>query len=198
VAGLDLIDRRCAQVAHRTTTAAPALVERARRVIAVIQKVRGRRKAREAVPGRRGEEDRGRRARREERRDPGRRPVIEGQRAAQQRTPGEGDRQRVGTPDELHWRLLGRGEDERRIRQAALAPGSRGAAGCLDEPGGTSVQAEDEGRRLGCGARQDGSTITGPEVDMDPARAGSFEELADVHLEDVTADDGAHVRILAG
>jgi hypothetical protein len=33
---------------------------------------------------------------------------------------------------------------------------------------------------------------------MDPARAGSIEELADVHLEDATADGGAHVRILAG
>jgi len=33
---------------------------------------------------------------------------------------------------------------------------------------------------------------------VDPARAGSFEELADVHLEDAMADDGAHVRILAG
>jgi hypothetical protein len=178
--------------------AAPAVAERACRVVALVQEVRRRRDAGETVSGGRGEEDRGRRARGEERRDPGRRSVVQGQRPAQQRAPGEGDGQCVGTADELRRRVLGRRDDERGIRQAALARGSRGAAGRLDEPGRTGVEAEDEGRRLACGARQDGSAIPGPEVDVDPARAGSFEELADVHLEDAPADDGAHGRIVAG
>jgi len=124
--------------------------------------------------------------------------VVQRQRTAQQRTPGERDRQRVDATDELGGRVLGGGDDERRIRQPALARGARRTPGCLDAPGGTRIQAEDEGRRLGRGAGQDGATVTGAEVDVDPARAGSFEELADVHLEDATADDGAHVRILAG
>jgi hypothetical protein len=63
----------------------------------------------------------------------------------------------------------------------------------LGHPRGGRVDADHERARFASGAGEDGSPVTGAEVDDDPVRAGDpWSELADVHLVNASADDAAH------
>jgi hypothetical protein len=110
--------------------------------------------------------------------------------AAAQRAPRESNGDEIGQTCKLHGRGLRRRDDERGIRNAALARLARGASGGLGHRRGAGIEPEDEGRRLaGCGGEHR-PAVTSADIDRHPLVAGDeIRELTDVHLDEAASDD---------
>jgi hypothetical protein len=132
----------------------------------------------------------------DEARDSGRYDRVSADDATEQRAPREANGHEVCDASQLDRRPLGGGDEETRIREAALARRSCGASGCLGHPRRDGVETEDERRRLtGCG-REDRSTIARAGIDRHPPVAGDeIGNLTDVHLNEAASNDEAqHAR----
>ncbi len=132
-------------------------------------------------------------ARRHERRDTGRDTFVATQHPVEQRAPGERDGELVRKAGQFGRRRLGGSDHEQRVWSSALVHGFRGAARGLDHRRGVRIDPDGQGRRLGRGAREHGSAVTGTEVDGHPLGAGDqFGQLADVHVHGTPTHHESH------
>jgi hypothetical protein len=68
--------------------------------------------------------------------------------------------------------MLGRGDDEQGVPEAALRDGAGRTTRRLGHRGRVGVHADDERPRLAPRSLEDRPTVTGSEVDGDPVRSG--------------------------
>ena len=98
-------------------------------------------------------------------------------------------------PHELGGRALGGRDDEQRVGEAALPGIPRRTPRHVGHRAADASMPMTERGRLASGEGRGRPTVAGPEIDEDPVRGGDpWSELADVHLEEATADDAAHDR----
>jgi hypothetical protein len=118
---------------------------------------------------------------------------LGGRQAAQQRAPGQHDGRLVGARPQRSGERFGSGNHEQRVRAAAAATGSCGAARGLGERLGGGIESNHQRRRLAAGATQCGLAIARPNIDDHPLVAGDQAvDLTDVHLEEAAPDYLAH------
>jgi hypothetical protein len=129
-----------------------------------------------------GQQRRARRRGRQQACHAGEHGVVVAEDPAQQRSPREGDRQRVGDTVQRLRRMLGRCDREQRVGQRAAA--CRPARG-LGHPGRVGVDADDERVRARGSGREDVTAVTRSQVDGHPGVACDERcDLADVELEE--------------
>jgi len=120
---------------------------------------------------------------------------IETERATQQRAPREPHRHAVRETLELSRQTLDAGRKEPRPLVTGIGATARQPARGLGHRPGIRVDPEDERVGVRDDLGQDGTPVTGPEVDDDPAMSpGLIDDLPDVHLGDAPADDRMHRR----
>ena len=178
-----------ALVAGRIETSSSPAAAQARRIVGLAGRVEGR-EAVDAVRRDDRREDLDPAARCDQRGDPGQRRFVQAEHAAQQRTPRErdGDQVRAARQHRARQALCAGGQEDR-VRGTA----SSGTPGRLGHRGSHGVHADHQGTRLGACAHKHGSAVTGTDIDDHPVGPGDqVRDLADVHLEDATADDLSH------
>jgi hypothetical protein len=132
-------------------------------------------------------------ARRDDRRHTTERHRVQAHDASEQRAPGHRNGDERRGPRQLPRQGLGRLRQEDRVGRAATRSTACGTTRRLGHPGGVGVDTDDDGSRLGSGARKHRPTVARAEIDDNAVGSGDLlVDLADVDLEDAPADDLFH------